>query len=100
MRFASCRAAAFMTSSFFDRSRHLLKFVLQVPIRTEPTSPVVAPTAERRVDTQSWARRIDLNVRLAARIPLIQNLIAYAIAAAIVCYAARGGSLRHVGNAT
>ncbi|MGB8681813.1 MAG: lysylphosphatidylglycerol synthase domain-containing protein [Candidatus Binatus sp.] len=98
-RFASCKAAAFMTSSF-DDSRHLLKSALQVPIRTDPTSPLVAPTAERRVDTQSWARRIDLNVRLAARKPLIQNLIAYAIAAAIVCFAARGVSLRQVVNAT
>ena len=52
---------------------------------------------ERRADTQSWIRRIDLKIRsFALRKPLAQNLIAYAIAAAIVCYAARGVSWRQV----
>jgi uncharacterized membrane protein YbhN (UPF0104 family) len=36
----------------------------------------------------------------AVRKPLVQNLIAYAIAAAIVCYAARGVSFRQVVDAT
>ena len=85
-----------MTSSPFDDCRHLLKLVLQVPIRTDRASPLVAAPAERRADTQSWVSRVGLNLRLAARKPLIQNLIAYAIAAAIVCYAARGVSWHQV----
>jgi uncharacterized membrane protein YbhN (UPF0104 family) len=56
---------------------------------------------ERRSDTQSWTRRIGLKIRsFASRKPLVQNLIAYAIAAAIVWYAARGVSWRQVVDAT
>ena len=56
---------------------------------------------ERRADTQSWIRRIDLKIRsFALRKPLAQNLIAYAIAAAVVWYAARGVSWRQVVDAT
>ncbi len=89
-----------MRSSRSDDSCHLLKFVLQVPKKNDPALPLIVATAERRAGIQSWARRIYLNVRLAARKPLVQNLIAYAIAAAIVCYAARGVSLRQVVDAT
>jgi uncharacterized membrane protein YbhN (UPF0104 family) len=96
MRSALYRAAAFMTHRSFDVCRYHLKLVLQVPIRTDPASPLVAAPAERGAATQSWLRRIDLKVRFAARKPLIQNLIAYAIAAAIVCYASRGVSLVQV----
>jgi uncharacterized membrane protein YbhN (UPF0104 family) len=55
---------------------------------------------EHRAETQGWARRLDLKIRTTARKPLVQNLIAYAIAAAIVCYAARGVSLAQVVDAT
>ena len=52
-------------------------------------------------EEQGPARRIDLRiVRSAVRKTLVQNLIAYAIAAAIVCYAARGVSWREVVDAT
>jgi uncharacterized membrane protein YbhN (UPF0104 family) len=57
-------------------------------------------TAEHRAQAESWARRIDVKVRTLVRKPLVQNLIAYAIAAAIVCYAARGVSLTQVVDAT
>lgn len=56
---------------------------------------------EQRAETQSWARRLDRKIRTSAvRKPLVQNLIAYAIAAAIVCYAARGVSWAQVVDAT
>ena len=46
-------------------------------------------------------RRLDLKIRSSAlRKPWVQNLIAYAIAAAIVCYAARGVSWSQVVGAT
>jgi uncharacterized membrane protein YbhN (UPF0104 family) len=54
-----------------------------------------------RAERQSWPRRLDLKtLRSVVRKPLVQNLIAYAIAAAIVCYAARGVSFRQVVDAT
>ena len=70
------------------------------PLRQDSASILIRATGERPAGTQSWARRIYLNVRLAARKALVQNLIAYAIAAAIVCYAARGVSLTQVVDAT
>jgi uncharacterized membrane protein YbhN (UPF0104 family) len=100
MRAVSCRTAAFITPSRFDDCRHLLKFVLQAPIKEDLASPLVAPTVARRADTQSWARRIGLDLLCAARKPLVETLIAYAVATAIVCYAARGASLRQIANAT
>jgi uncharacterized membrane protein YbhN (UPF0104 family) len=48
-----------------------------------------------------WTRWIDLkNRRFAAHKTLVQNLIAYAIAGAIVCYASRGVSWKQVVDAT
>lgn len=73
---------------------------MRLPIRKDPASVLVGAIADQRAETQSWPRRIDLNVRLAARKPLVQNLIGYAIAAAIVCYASRGVSFRQVVDAT
>jgi uncharacterized membrane protein YbhN (UPF0104 family) len=62
---------------------------------------LIGATAEQRAETQSSARRLDLKVlNSAVRKPLVQNLIAYAIAVAIVCYAARGVSFRQVVDAT
>jgi uncharacterized membrane protein YbhN (UPF0104 family) len=56
---------------------------------------------ERRAEARSRRPSLDLKIRTSAvRKPLVQNLIAYAIAAAIVCYAARGVSWSQVGDAT
>jgi uncharacterized membrane protein YbhN (UPF0104 family) len=57
-------------------------------------------TVGQRPEPDSWARRLDLKVRLAVRKPLAQNLMAYAIAAVIMCYAARGVSWKQVVDAT
>src|SRR5271166_4416990 len=87
--------------SLFDDHRRFLKAVLPLPIGTDHTSALNGATVERRVETQNWTRRINLKIRSSAlRKPLVQNLIAYAIAAAIVCYAARGVSWRQVVDAT
>ena len=84
----------------FDDCGRLQKFVLRVPTRNIPTSTLIEVTREKRADTQSWTRRVDLNLRLAARKPWVQNLIAYGIALAIVCYASRGVSWKQVVDAT
>ena len=56
---------------------------------------------ELRAEAQNWARRLDPKLPSSAlRKPWVQNLIAYAIAAAIVCYAARGVSWRQVVDAS
>jgi uncharacterized membrane protein YbhN (UPF0104 family) len=56
---------------------------------------------ERRAEARSRRPSLDLKIRTSAvRKPLVQNLIAYAIAAAIICYAARGVSWTQVGDAT
>jgi len=74
---------------------------LRVPTRNDPTSALIGANAEHRAETQRSARRLDLKVlRSAIRKPLVQNLIAYAIAVAIVCCAARGVSWRQVVDAT
>lgn len=84
---------------FDDRGRPQ-KFVLRVPIRQNVTSTLIAVTKNQPAETLSWPRRFDLKLRRAARKPLVQNLIAYSIAAAIVCYAARGVSWKQVVDAT
>jgi uncharacterized membrane protein YbhN (UPF0104 family) len=74
---------------------------LRVPTRNDPTSALIGAIAEHPAETRSSARRLDLKVLGSAiRKPLVQNLIAYAIAVAIVCYAARGVSWHQVVNAT
>jgi uncharacterized membrane protein YbhN (UPF0104 family) len=70
------------------------------PLRQDPASVLIGATGGQPAETESWVRRVDLQLRIAARKPLVQNLIAYAVAAAIVCYAARGVSLRQVLDAT
>ena len=78
-----------------------LKAVVRVPTRKDPTSALVGATAEQRSGKPGPARRLDLKyLRSAVRKPLVQNLIAYAIAAAIVCYSARGVSWHQVVDAT
>ena len=70
------------------------------PLKQDPASALIRATGEQTAATQSWVRRVDLRLRTAARRRLVHNLIAYAIAAGIVCYASRGVSLRQVVNAT
>ena len=83
-----------------DDCGRLQKFVLQVPIRKDATSTLIEATRDGRAETQSWMRRLDLKCRLVARKPLAQSLIAYSIAAVIVCYASRGVSWNQVVDAT
>jgi len=92
----ACRSRHIM---LFDDRRHFLKSVLPVPTQQEPASDPKSVVGEQRADPQSWQHRIDLKLRILARKPAVQNLIAYAIAAAIVCYAARGVSWTQVVDA-
>ncbi len=80
---------------FYDTSP-LSETVLPVPTKNDPASDPNSAVGERRTDAHSWQNRIDLKIRFLARKPAIQNLIIYAIAAAIVCYAARGVSWTQV----
>jgi uncharacterized membrane protein YbhN (UPF0104 family) len=74
---------------------------LRVSLRKDAASPLINATAEQRTGTPKWTPRGDPKIRGgASRKTLLQNLVAYAIAAAIVCYAARGVSLRQVVDAT
>ena len=74
---------------------------MRVSIKNDPASPLNGATVEHRAEAQDRARRLDQKVRTSvARKPWVQNLIGYAIAAAIVCYAARGVSWTQVVDAT
>src|ERR1700723_1583741 len=78
-----------------------LKPALQVSLRKDAASPLVDATAEQQPGTPRWTPRVDPKIGSgASRKTLVQNLVAYAIAAAIVCYAARGVSLTQVVDAT
>ena len=74
------------------------------PVRRKLASsrlPYSTVITTQRTGTPRLTPRVDPKIQSGAtRKTLVQNLVAYAIAAAIVCYAARGVSLTQVVDAT
>lgn len=63
--------------------------------------PLIGVTSAQPAETRSWTRWIDSKIGTSGlRKPFVQNLVAYAFAAAIICYAARGVSWSQVVVAT